>query len=151
ATLNFTQEDLSRIEDRVKAYEALAKQYVDRPVAGDKLAAEPVIKAGSDLREEVDKLDTLIADSIDRLTDQADRQRTWATEVAWGWTGLSLTVSFVLLGAVLSALRPITALTDHVQRLGRGERPRALDVRGGDEIAMLAREFDGMVAALRVR
>jgi nitrogen-specific signal transduction histidine kinase/HAMP domain-containing protein len=155
AVLNKTLHHLTRTEELVKTYQGGAMRFVELSEAGRRedaaALAEPVQRDGRSLADEIDKLDMLIDGRIARLTRQVDEQRAQANTVASGLAGVALISSIALLAAVLMALRPIGQLTDHVQRLARGDRPGRLDVRGGDEVALLAREFDRMVEALQLR
>lgn len=155
AVLNKTLVHLGRIEELVKAYQARAQSFVELSENGarDEAAAlaDPLQQDGRALADEIDKLDQLVDRRIQRLTDETEAQRARANTVATGLAAVSFALSVGLVGAVLVALRPIGQLTDHVQRLARGDRPTRLDLRGGDEVALLAREFDSMVEALAIR
>ncbi|MEQ1504761.1 MAG: ATP-binding protein [Myxococcota bacterium] len=155
AVLNKTLLHLVRIEELIKSFQARALEFVERSEAGDKDGAEarvePLQADGRSLAEEIDKLDALLDGRIHRLTDETDAARARANTIATALAAIALALSVVLLGAVLAALRPITQLTDHVQSLANGGRPGRLDVRGGDEVALLATEFDRMVEALEIR
>ncbi|MEZ4235152.1 MAG: ATP-binding protein [Myxococcota bacterium] len=155
AVLNKTLQHLLRIEELVKTYQGGAVRFVELSEAGRRSDAvalsEPVQRDGRSLADEIEKLDMLIDGQIAKLTREADEQRIRANTVATGLVGVALVSSVGLLAAVLIALSPIVQLTDHVQRLARGERPGRLDVRGGNEVALLAREFDRMVEALEGR
>ncbi|MFT6376916.1 MAG: nitrogen fixation/metabolism regulation signal transduction histidine kinase, partial [bacterium] len=52
---------------------------------------------------------------------------------------------------VLYALGPIAKLTTEVQRLGEGKMSGGVEVKGRDEVSVLASEFNNMVKALAVR
>ncbi|MBI4265111.1 MAG: HAMP domain-containing protein [Acidobacteria bacterium] len=51
-------------------------------------------------------------------------------------------------GLARRILRPIGALTDAARRMERGDLDARVDVRGGDEMAGLARAFNAMAARL---
>jgi signal transduction histidine kinase len=146
---------LGRIDEIAEDYQARSREFVGRSEKGEKGVAlelaDPLRQDGRLLAEEIDKLENLLDDRIDDLTAQVKTQRARANTVAVALATMAVVSSVGLLGAVLVAMRPIGQLTDHVQRLGRGDRPGRLDVRGDDEIALLAREFDRMVEALELR
>jgi signal transduction histidine kinase len=63
----------------------------------------------------------------------------------------SLLAAAVGLGAVLISLRllaPIRTLTEGVKAVAAGDLSRKVEVKGGDEIGLLAREFNAMAASL---
>lgn len=155
AALNKTQVHLARIEELVKTYQGSVQGFVQRSEQGDRAGAaaiaEPLRQDARALGDEIDKLAGLVGQQVRRLTAEIDRARARANTVAVGLTALAVALAVAGLVAVLAALRPIVQLTDHVQRLARGERPGRTDVRGTDEVALLAREFDRMVEALEVR
>jgi signal transduction histidine kinase/HAMP domain-containing protein len=155
AALNKVQQQLGRIEELIKEYQVRTQQLVEEHEreGRDAIVAESTEAqhTGRELGEEVEKLKLLLDDRIQHLNDEIDRQRARANAIAATLASAALLSSMVLLVAVLVALRPIGQLTEHVQRLARGERPAALDVKGENEVALLAREFDRMVEALRIR
>lgn len=155
AALRKTLRHLDRIEELAEHYQSRSQELVDRSERGDKTAAlelaDPLERDGRALADEISNLERHLDDQIDHLTEQARAQRLRANTVALALATVAVVSSVGLLGAVLVAMRPIGQLTDHVQRLGRGDRPGRLDVTGRDEIALLAREFDRMVEALELR
>jgi signal transduction histidine kinase len=85
-----------------------------------------------------------------RVQDAQYRER----RAGWVILGLSsLAVLLGLLATVISAraLRPVQTLVEGVSRIGRGDYSTQLNIRGGDEIALLAHEFDAMARSLRER
>lgn len=103
------------------------------------------------LGAELDKLSRQVEGRIAHLTRTTEEKRTQATAVAGGLSVVAFGISLGLILAVVFALRPITQLTDQVQRLAAGDYSGRVNVRGADEIALLAGEFDAMVGALQLR
>lgn len=93
------------------------------------------------------EIDTRIAD----LTAQTEEARVRSMVVAVVLATIAFLGAFFLLGLVMYALRPIGRLTDQVQRLSAGDYTGRVEVRGADEIASLAAEFNTMVQAIRAR
>jgi two-component system NtrC family sensor kinase len=64
-----------------------------------------------------------------------------------------LAIGVGLIATALSArsLRPVRTLIEGVSRIGRGDYSAHLGVRGEDEIALLAREFNAMARSLQER
>lgn len=142
-------DDLFRqYQDRVGALVALAES--ERKAEATALD-EPLRNDAARLGSELDKLARQVEGRIAHLTRTTEEKRVRANTVAGGLATGASGFSFALLLAVLYALRPITQLTDQVQRLAAGDYTGRVDVRGADEIALLAGEFNAMVGALQVR
>jgi two-component system NtrC family sensor kinase len=64
-----------------------------------------------------------------------------------------LAIGVGLLATAISAriLRPVRTLIEGASRIGRGDYATQLEVRGADEISVLAREFNQMAKSLRER
>ncbi|MFT5686085.1 MAG: C4-dicarboxylate-specific signal transduction histidine kinase [Myxococcota bacterium] len=92
---------------------------------------------------------------IDTVSDQTRRARDRAYAISGALAGLAIIFAAVLAAVALFTLRPINSLIKQVQRLGAGDYtdPDAMpDLRGaGEEVAVLAREFRAMAAAVAER
>lgn len=64
----------------------------------------------------------------------------------WSLAALAIGVGAALVSQRL--LAPIQTLTEGVKAVGAGDLTRAVEVRGSDELAVLAREFNAMAASL---
>ena len=64
---------------------------------------------------------------------------------------VAIAVGLLATGIAARALRPVRTLIDGVSRIGRGDYSAKLGIRGDDEIAVLAREFDAMARSLKER
>jgi nitrogen fixation/metabolism regulation signal transduction histidine kinase len=146
---------VTRIDDVFKGWHGRAQSFVKLSeqgnAAGAQALAEPLLQDARTLREEIAQLTMLVEGRIGALTEQARRKRQSANQIAFGLTSVALLLSFGLILAVLYALAPIGRLTAEVQRLAAGDYSGRVDVRGGDEIAVLASEFNAMVRALQLR
>ena len=87
------------------------------------------------------------------------RERVDGAEERERRTGLAI-ISFSVLAIVVGlgatvwsarTLRPVRTLIEGVSRIGRGDYNAQLGVRGDDEVAVLAREFDHMARSLQAR
>ncbi|MFP2927952.1 ATP-binding protein [Pyxidicoccus sp. 3LG] len=87
------------------------------------------------------------------------RERVDGAEERERRTGLAI-ISFSVLAIVVGlgatawsarTLRPVRTLIEGVSRIGRGDYNAQLGVRGEDEVAVLAREFDQMARSLQAR
>lgn len=91
--------------------------------------------------------------------DNRIRERVQQAEARERRTGLwIITLSLLAVGVGLAAtvvaartLAPMRTLIEGVIRIGRGDYSAQLGVRGQDEVAVLAREFDAMAKSLRAR
>jgi signal transduction histidine kinase len=155
ATLNKIDTQLDGIGTMFDGWQRNADAFVALAEAGesDEAAAlrEPLLRDGTRLGDEIDTLGRLVDDHVDALTTATERAQARATAIAVGLTVLAGGIGSGLIIAVLVALRPIGELTAGVQRLAAGERGGRVEVRGADEIAILAAEFNQMVAALQQR
>ncbi|XXF80330.1 ATP-binding protein [Myxococcaceae bacterium GXIMD 01537] len=102
---------------------------------------------GRELRVLRAALGNRIRERVDGAEER--ERRTGITIVA-----LSLFTIVVGLGATAfsaRSLRPVRTLIEGVSRIGRGDYTAQLGVRGDDEVALLAREFDKMARSLQAR
>jgi two-component system NtrC family sensor kinase len=84
--------------------------------------------------------------------EEAGRQERAARWAVVALSVLALGVGLLVMWVSQRALRPIRTLTEAAQRLGRGS-PESVAVpeQGGDELALLAREFNAMAQRLAAR
>lgn len=124
--------------------------------AGDRDRAEDVHRrlkrAELDIEREYREGYGKLVDRIDALASTASEQGRQASIVLGVLAALAL---FLGIAATLwsqRVLRPLPLLQSRVGRIAEGEFDvPPLEVRGSDELARLARDFDEMVAALRAR
>ena len=146
---------LDTIEGLFEAYQRQSSELLLLVESGSgedtQALSEPLLAVGTALGEEIDKLSRLLDARIDYLTRATEAAQVRGTAVAIGLSLLAVGFSVFLIGAVLLALRPITRLTTQVQRLAAGDYSGRVEVRGRDEVALLAAEFNAMVRALQER
>ena len=101
---------------------------------------------------EIRTLLNVIQEQMNGGLAEAERQERTARWAIIGLSLLALGVGLLLTWLSNRALAPIARLTEAAQRLGRGA-PDAVAVpeRGGDELAVLAREFNAMAQRLAAR
>jgi signal transduction histidine kinase len=102
---------------------------------------------GRELRVLRTTLGNRIRERVDGAEDR--ERRTGLTIIA-----LSLVAIVVGMGATAfsaRSLRPVRTLIEGVSRIGKGDYTAQLGVRGDDEVATLAREFDKMARSLQAR
>ena len=153
ARINKILAQLDRIDTLFQEYEeeAARLQRLLEDGRSDDALTERLSRTRTDLADEISTLGTLIDSRIESLTRQTDAMRIRATATATLAALAAAGISAILLAAVLLALRPIARLTAEVRRLATGDYSGRVDVAGADEIAYLAREFNGMVDALQQR
>jgi len=119
---------------------------------------EQVVRATAELRQmetsigrEIRVLRAALANRIRERVDGAEeRERTTGLFII----GFSLAAIIVGIGVIAwsaRTLRPVRTLIEGVSRIGRGDYNAQLGVRGDDEVAVLAREFDQMARSLQAR
>jgi nitrogen fixation/metabolism regulation signal transduction histidine kinase len=155
ASLHKVLAQLEQIDTLFAQYEASSSAIVvllerERRTEAD-AQLDPLRSQAAQLGDEIDKLSRELAQRIDTLSQDAEAQRIRASAVAGALAALALGVCGGGLAAVLMALRPIAELTAQVQRLAEGDYSGRAEVRGGDELAVLAGEFNKMVESLRNR
>src|SRR5207302_8492367 len=93
-----------------------------------------------------------LQDQMNRGVDEAEKQERAARWALVALSGIALLVGLLVMWLSQRALRPIRTLTEAAQRLGRGS-PESVAVpeEGGDELAVLAREFKAMAQRLAAR
>jgi two-component system, NtrC family, sensor kinase len=112
--------------------------------------------------ERMKKLETRVGTEIRKLAASVDnriRERVGKAEARERRTGLLIiswsvfAIAVGLLATAFSAktVRPVKTLIEAVSRIGRGDYTPQLNVRGDDEISVLAREFDKMAKSLKDR
>ena len=80
------------------------------------------------------------------LTAEREESRTVASIVIYTLLALSVGAGAALVSQRL--LAPIRTLTEGVKAVASGDLTRQVEVRGGDELGVLAREFNAMAASL---
>jgi len=112
-------------------------------------------KKRAEMTRHIDLLAARIDGRIDTVSDQTRRARDRAYAVSGALAGLAVLFAAVLAAVALFTLRPINSLIKQVQRLGAGDytdQTPLPDLRGaGEEVAVLAREFGAMAAAVAER
>ena len=100
----------------------------------------------------VRELGRILQDQMNRGVDEAEKQERAARWALVALSGIALLVGLLVMWLSQRALQPIRTLTEAAQRLGRGS-PESVAVpeEGGDELAVLAREFNAMAQRLAAR
>jgi two-component system, NtrC family, sensor kinase len=147
----------ARIADEEKAAAALTSAVAgaqqapsDDPRLQESIARLKTAERRVD--QELKTLGQVLQDQMNQGVEEAERQERAARWEMLGLSGLALAVGLLMLWLSQRALRPISTLTEAAQRLGRGS-PESVAVpeQGGDELALLAREFNAMAQRLAAR
>ncbi len=99
----------------------------------------------------VDELSQLVAGHIQRLSARTAKAQDRALAVSGTLSLLAILLAGVMAAVGNVTLRPIGLLTAQVQRLAQGRDAGPVAVRTGDEIGVLAREFNAMAQAVAER
>jgi len=155
AVLTLVESHFRKIQTLANRYESQSTTFVQTAEQGspstDPDALTPLRRTAKDLNQEIGLLNRLVDNRINRLTQSTQQTQTRSISVAVGLAVVALAFSFILILAVVFAIRPIRNLTEQVQKLTGGDFSGQVEVRGGDEVAALATEFNRMVQALKVR
>jgi methyl-accepting chemotaxis protein len=137
---------LSRLEDRVRAWNSDIKPLLLRVAAAPTAAAAADDLALLDVRmlEALSFLEQSTQLQRQRMVDESGTRERWAMVL---FALLLATVVGVFVSARRVAAR-VSSLSDASQRIAAGEAV-ATGVVGGDEVALLGRAFDDMTTKLR--
>ena len=137
----------ARIADEDKAAEVVTSQAVPSQDAIARLKT-----AERRVDQELKILGQVLQDQMNQGVEEAERQERAARWAVVGLSVLSLAVGLLIMWISHRALRPIRTLTEAAQRLGRGDPASvAVPEQGGDELALLARDFNEMAQRLAAR
>ncbi|HEY5677416.1 MAG TPA: HAMP domain-containing protein, partial [Myxococcales bacterium] len=130
--------------------EKLPRAPTDDPSLADSIARLKTAQRRVD--HEIRALSQVLQDQMNQGVEEAERQERAARWAVLGLSAVALLVGLLMTWLSQRALRPIRTLTEAAQRLGRGS-PESVAVpeRGGDELAVLAREFNAMAQRLAAR
>jgi signal transduction histidine kinase len=147
----------ARVADEESAAAALTARLEKLPRAAseDASLADPIARLKTAQRRvdhEVRALGQVLQDQMNQGVDEAERQERAARWALLGLSATALAVGLLVMWFSQRALKPIRALTEAAQRLGRGSPDSvAVPDQGGDELATLAREFNAMAQRLAAR
>jgi two-component system NtrC family sensor kinase len=156
------QDELDRIAARLNAVGARIADE-DKAAAAVTSALERAQEAPVDtvarlktaerrVDQELKTLGQVLQDQMNRGVEEAERQERAARWAVLGLSALALAVGLLVMWLSQRALRPIRVLTEAAQRLGRvGPESVVVPEQGGDELSLLAREFNAMAQRLAAR
>jgi len=147
----------ARIADEEKAAQVLTAQLAkvarapsEEPSLADSIARLKTAERRVD--HELKALGQVLQDQMNQGVEEAEKQERAARWALVGLSVVALAIGLLMLWLSQRALAPIRTLTEAAQRLGRGA-PESVAVpeHGGDELALLAREFNAMAQRLAAR
>ena len=156
----FVQSLETRLEELAHRYEAYGRavEAVFTVLARETPAGAEATRATTELRQQQSTLGRdirfLRAALGNRIRERVDGAENRERRTGLAIITLSVLAILVGLGATAwsaRALRPVRTLIEVVSRIGRGDYSAQLGVRGEDEVAVLAREFDAMARSLQAR
>jgi two-component system, NtrC family, sensor kinase len=139
------------------ALQALSDEADRQGVSLDRLpaAADPIARLRTAERRvdhEIKTLLNVIQEQMNIGVEQAEKKERDTRLAVLALSLIALGLGLLLTWLSNRALRPIVGLTEAVQRLGRGAPDLvAVPERGGDELAVLAHEFNAMAQRLAAR
>lgn len=150
-------ESLARIDEQRRAYDDAVENWLDS-VAEDSSTGADSGRALAELDArrtelvlEAGALTSSVEARIQRTSQRTSAAQNRAFVVSGALAGLALFLAGLMGLVSLLTLRPIGALTQQVQRLAAGEGSARVDVTSGDELGLLAREFNAMADAVAER
>jgi len=140
----------ARIADEDKAADALTSALSRGAPDANTIARLKTAERRVD--QELKILGQVLQDQMNQGVEEAERQERAARWAVLGLSVLALGIGLLVMWLSQRALRPIRVLTEAAQRLGRGSPETvAVPEQGGDELALLAREFNAMAQRLAAR
>src|SRR5438105_2271828 len=140
----------ARIADEEKAAAALTSALEKGAPDTDTIARLKTAERRVD--HELKTLGQALQDQMNQGVEEAERQERAARWAVLGLSVIALGIGLLVMWLSQRALRPIRVLTEAAQRLGRGSPDSvAVPEQGGDELALLAREFNAMAQRLAAR
>ena len=149
----------ARLDEQEKAAAAVTAQLSQTPPGKPPSEAPELQDAIARLRtaerrvgNDLKMLGQALQDSMNQGVEEAERQERAARWAVLGLSALALFVGVLVTWASQRALSPIRVLTEAAQRLGRvGPESVTVPEAGGDELALLAHEFNAMAQRLAAR
>ncbi len=151
--LEDVQGQLARLIELAVAYELAAKHWLEleQQERDSQPTQAELLRLGKQMQTEVEDLNNAVDAAVRRVNVGVGRSQARATVVGAVLAALALAIGAVLMAWTLITLRPITRLTEEVQRVADGDYSGRVEVQGGHEIGVLASEFNTMARALAER
>lgn len=131
------------------AWSTLEQQAPDPALAAEHI--ERLLGIETALASSIQRLyGALQARILERVQQAQDHERRTGIGII-ALSVVAIAVGLLATGFAARALRPVRTLIEGVSRIGRGDYTANLGIRGDDEIAVLAREFDTMARSLKER
>jgi two-component system, NtrC family, sensor kinase len=147
---------IEALDRRWTAYDAAARELFDSLERSRGAGDDDVVAERAEVVRRLEKGLSLDVKLLQAALDGQVADRVHAAEGAERRSALlviiySLAAAAVGMGAILIGQRllaPIRILTEEVKAVAAGDLSRKVDVRSGDELGLLAREFNAMAASL---
>jgi signal transduction histidine kinase len=141
------------IDGAFRPWSTAALDYVRRLEGGDEVQElqSRLTREGNVIDDEIDTLQRLVDGRADELTRSAERDQERAALISVIFGVSALTLGTLITAGLRLALDPIARLTAQAQRFARGDYAGRVEAGGGDEIGILAQEFNAMAHAIEER
>jgi signal transduction histidine kinase len=143
---------ISRLTQRYQEYLALLQKHAGRPHSNrSRLLQQLFRKTELALRRGIRLLSLQMDFRLRQVVLQAERDERRAVVVLLSLFLVTLLISAVVLFINILPLRRIKSLTEMTEGIARGDYQRRVDIPSGDEIGLLAKDFNRMAHALGER
>lgn len=146
-TLGKDYEEYHRVAEA--AWSVLVEPNPDAVLVEERL--DKLTRTESALSSSIQRIiGALNARTLERVRQAQEREQRTGVAII-GLSVIAIVIGLLATGLAARALRPVQTLIEGVSRIGRGDYSANLGIRGDDEIAVLAREFDTMARSLKER
>ena len=155
ATMTALEGQFERILSAHAGQQEMVQTYLQRAEAGDAqraMAMKPKLKfAQSKLHTEIEQVSIRISSATQRVSERTAQAQRRAVVGSAVLAFIALLFGSLMLILAVVSLRPISKLTDDVQRIAGGDYAARTSVDRGDELGILANEINAMATSIEIR
>ncbi|MEC7242454.1 MAG: ATP-binding protein [Myxococcota bacterium] len=155
ATMTALQGQFERILNAHAGQQEMVQTYLQKAEAGDAqraLAMKPKLKfAQSKLHTEIEQVSIRISSATQRVSERTAQAQQRAVVVSGILALVALLFGSLMLILAVVSLRPISKLTNDVQRIAGGDYAARTSLHRTDELGILASEINAMATSIEIR
>ena len=155
ATLTALEGQFQRILEAHAGQQEMVQSYLQRAEAGNAqkaMAMMPKLKfAQAKLHTEIEQVSIRISSAMQRVSDRTAQAQQKAVVVSGILALIALLFGSLMLILAVVSLRPISKLTNDVQRIAGGDYAARTSINRRDEVGILASEINAMATSIELR